>query len=123
MVRDLWAHPKRGAAPLADGPERRSRVALTISWMAATLAIALFVPDIGKVIELIGGISAFFIFIFPGRRRRRGGRKGVGCGVNFGPVPAGLVPVVVLSIRAGGRAVPGVHDGEPKHRAAQKVSV
>eukprot|EP00075_Anas_platyrhynchos_P032918 XP_027322171.1 putative sodium-coupled neutral amino acid transporter 8 [Anas platyrhynchos] len=66
VVRDLWAHPKRGAAPLADGPERRSRVALTISWMAATLAIALFVPDIGKVIELIGGISAFFIFIFPG---------------------------------------------------------
>uniref|UniRef100_A0A8B9D1H4 Solute carrier family 38 member 8 n=1 Tax=Anser brachyrhynchus TaxID=132585 RepID=A0A8B9D1H4_9AVES len=69
VMRDLWAHPKRGAAPLADGPERRSRVALTISWMAATLAIALFVPDIGKVIELIGGISAFFIFIFPGRRR------------------------------------------------------
>nr|XP_047934644.1 putative sodium-coupled neutral amino acid transporter 8 [Anser cygnoides] len=66
VMRDLWAHPKRGAAPLADGPERRSRVALTISWMAATLAIALFVPDIGKVIELIGGISAFFIFIFPG---------------------------------------------------------
>uniref|UniRef100_A0A8B9TMW4 Solute carrier family 38 member 8 n=1 Tax=Anas platyrhynchos TaxID=8839 RepID=A0A8B9TMW4_ANAPL len=66
VVRDLWAHPKRGAAPLADGPERRSRVVLTISWMAATLAIALFVPDIGKVIELIGGISAFFIFIFPG---------------------------------------------------------
>ncbi|XP_032051650.1 putative sodium-coupled neutral amino acid transporter 8 [Aythya fuligula] len=66
VVRDLWAHPKRGAAPLADGPERRSRVALTISWMAATLAIALFVPDISKVIELIGGISAFFIFIFPG---------------------------------------------------------
>ncbi|KAM9182732.1 solute carrier family 38 member 8 [Mergus octosetaceus] len=76
VVQDLWAHPKRGAAPLADGPERRSRVALTISWMAATLAIALFVPDIGKVIELIGGISAFFIFIFPGRRRRRGGRRG-----------------------------------------------
>uniref|UniRef100_A0A8B9V108 Solute carrier family 38 member 8 n=1 Tax=Anas zonorhyncha TaxID=75864 RepID=A0A8B9V108_9AVES len=66
VVRDLWAHPKHGAAPLADGPERRSRVVLTISWMAATLAIALFVPDIGKVIELIGGISAFFIFIFPG---------------------------------------------------------
>lgn len=66
VMRDLWAHPKRGAAPLADGPERQSRVALTITWMAATLAIALFVPDIGKVIELIGGISAFFIFIFPG---------------------------------------------------------
>ncbi|NXK48266.1 AVT2 protein, partial [Chauna torquata] len=59
VVRDLWAHPKRGAAPVAEAHERWSRVALTISWMAATLAIALFVPDIGKVIELIGGISAF----------------------------------------------------------------
>ncbi|NXL92620.1 S38A6 protein, partial [Alectura lathami] len=64
VVQDLWVHPKFGA----EAHERQRRVALTISWMAATLAIALFVPDIGKVIELIGGISAFFIFIFPGRR-------------------------------------------------------
>lgn len=30
------------------------------------LLIAIFVPDISKVISVIGGISAFFIFIFPG---------------------------------------------------------
>ncbi|XP_026712766.1 putative sodium-coupled neutral amino acid transporter 8 [Athene cunicularia] len=66
VVWDLWALPKHGAMGVPEAHERRSRVALTVAWMAATLAIALFVPDIGKVIELIGGISAFFIFIFPG---------------------------------------------------------
>ncbi|NWR36593.1 AVT2 protein, partial [Tachuris rubrigastra] len=68
VVKDLWATPKRGAAVESESHERRGRVALTVTWMGATLAIALFVPDIGKVIELIGGISAFFIFIFPGKR-------------------------------------------------------
>ncbi|KAM4767640.1 solute carrier family 38 member 8 isoform 1-T1 [Cyanocitta cristata] len=68
VVKDLWATPKRGAVAVSEAHERCSRVALTVTWMAATLGIALFVPDIGKVIELIGGISAFFIFIFPGKR-------------------------------------------------------
>nr|XP_013796641.1 PREDICTED: putative sodium-coupled neutral amino acid transporter 8 [Apteryx mantelli mantelli] len=67
VVRDMWVNPKRGAVPVAEAHEQRTRVVLTISWIAATLAIALFVPDIGKVIGLIGGISAFFIFIFPGK--------------------------------------------------------
>ncbi|NWR48432.1 AVT2 protein, partial [Regulus satrapa] len=69
VVKDLWAAPKRGAVAVSEAQERRGRVALTVTWMAATLGIALFVPDIGKVIELIGGISAFFIFIFPGKSR------------------------------------------------------
>ncbi|KAI5620970.1 putative sodium-coupled neutral amino acid transporter 8, partial [Silurus asotus] len=42
------------------------RVALTAVWIIITLFIALFVPDISKVISIIGGISAFFIFVFPG---------------------------------------------------------
>ncbi|KAK3569990.1 hypothetical protein QTP86_007894 [Hemibagrus guttatus] len=42
------------------------RVALTAVWILITLLIALFVPDISKVISIIGGISAFFIFVFPG---------------------------------------------------------
>ncbi|XP_010150683.1 PREDICTED: putative sodium-coupled neutral amino acid transporter 8, partial [Eurypyga helias] len=66
VVRDVFTNPKRGVTEVPEAHERRSRVALTVAWMATTLAIALFVPDIGKVIELIGGISAFFIFIFPG---------------------------------------------------------
>ncbi|POI21161.1 hypothetical protein CIB84_015092 [Bambusicola thoracicus] len=78
VVQDLWAHPKLRAMLVSERHERQSRVALTISWMAATLTIALFVPDIGKVIELIGGISAFFIFIFPGRHRDGEGWGGCG---------------------------------------------
>ncbi|XP_053740789.1 putative sodium-coupled neutral amino acid transporter 8a [Synchiropus splendidus] len=46
--------------------ECRSRCLLTVLWITSTLLIAVFVPDISKVISAIGGISAFFIFIFPG---------------------------------------------------------
>ncbi|XP_020516673.1 putative sodium-coupled neutral amino acid transporter 8 [Labrus bergylta] len=46
--------------------ESRCRVILTVIWISITLVIAMFVPDMGEVISVIGGISAFFIFIFPG---------------------------------------------------------
>ncbi|XP_034384981.1 putative sodium-coupled neutral amino acid transporter 8 [Cyclopterus lumpus] len=46
--------------------ESRCRVVLTVFWITITLLIAMFVPDMGEVISVIGGISAFFIFIFPG---------------------------------------------------------
>uniref|UniRef100_UPI0037E7F6CD putative sodium-coupled neutral amino acid transporter 8a n=1 Tax=Semicossyphus pulcher TaxID=241346 RepID=UPI0037E7F6CD len=46
--------------------ESRSRYVLTVLWIMVTLLIATCVPDISKVISAIGGISAFFIFIFPG---------------------------------------------------------
>lgn len=80
MVRDVWATPKCRATAVLEAHERQSRVALTVTWMAATLTIALFVPDIGKVIELIGGISAFFIFIFPGKNEQWEGWVGSACG-------------------------------------------
>ncbi|MED6277781.1 hypothetical protein CHARACLAT_017009 [Characodon lateralis] len=46
--------------------ESRCRVVLTVAWIFFTLLIAMFVPDMADVISVIGGISAFFIFIFPG---------------------------------------------------------
>ncbi|XP_068586807.1 putative sodium-coupled neutral amino acid transporter 8 [Cebidichthys violaceus] len=46
--------------------ESRCRVVLTVIWITITLLIAMFVPDMGEVISVIGGISAFFIFVFPG---------------------------------------------------------
>lgn len=46
--------------------ESRCRVTLTVIWISVTLLTAMFVPDMSKVISVIGGISAFFIFIFPG---------------------------------------------------------
>lgn len=39
---------------------------LTVLWVAVTLAMALFLPDLSEIIGIIGGISSFFIFIFPG---------------------------------------------------------
>uniref|UniRef100_A0A7N6FEA4 Amino acid transporter transmembrane domain-containing protein n=1 Tax=Anabas testudineus TaxID=64144 RepID=A0A7N6FEA4_ANATE len=45
--------------------ESRCRVILTVIWISITLLIAMFVPDMSKVISVIGGISSFFIFIFP----------------------------------------------------------
>ncbi|KAM4744417.1 putative sodium-coupled neutral amino acid transporter 8 [Anableps anableps] len=46
--------------------ESRCRVVLTVAWISFTLLTAMFVPDMADVISVIGGISAFFIFIFPG---------------------------------------------------------
>lgn len=46
--------------------ESRCRLILTVLWIAVTLLIAIYVPDMSEVISVIGGISAFFIFIFPG---------------------------------------------------------
>lgn len=46
--------------------ERRRRLLQTISWFLLTLLLALFIPDIGKVISVIGGLAACFIFVFPG---------------------------------------------------------
>ncbi|NXJ67026.1 S38A6 protein, partial [Rostratula benghalensis] len=105
VVWDMWATPKRGSVEVPEVHEWQNRVVLTVAWMAATLAIALFVPDIGKVIELIGGISAFFIFIFPGK-------KGLGVACSWGlalshmtpcsfPCRAVLVSWGVLSILGG----------------------
>uniref|UniRef100_A0A8B9GYQ6 Solute carrier family 38 member 8b n=1 Tax=Astyanax mexicanus TaxID=7994 RepID=A0A8B9GYQ6_ASTMX len=48
--------------------ERRCRVGLTVLWIGVTLLIAVYVPDMSDVISVIGGISAFFIFIFPGEK-------------------------------------------------------
>ncbi|NXE80636.1 AVT2 protein, partial [Cochlearius cochlearius] len=96
VVRDMWVTPKRRAAVVPDAHEQRSRVALTVAWMATTLAIALFVPDIGKVIELIGGISAFFIFIFPGKSEHSVPLAPCSC-----PCRAALIAWGVLSILGG----------------------
>ncbi|XP_078114187.1 putative sodium-coupled neutral amino acid transporter 8a [Sander vitreus] len=59
-----WRQRRHGVVTAAF--ESRSRYTLTVLWITVTLLIAMYVPDISKVISVIGGISAFFIFIFPG---------------------------------------------------------
>lgn len=46
--------------------EQRRRILQTLVWFVVTLVLALFIPDIGRVISLIGGLAACFIFVFPG---------------------------------------------------------
>uniref|UniRef100_A0A8D2J579 Solute carrier family 38 member 8 n=1 Tax=Varanus komodoensis TaxID=61221 RepID=A0A8D2J579_VARKO len=65
----LLGRAKCGLALTREPHEKGLRVVLTTGWVVVTLAIALCVPDISKVISGIGGISAFFIFIFPGTPR------------------------------------------------------
>ncbi|KYM75365.1 Putative sodium-coupled neutral amino acid transporter 7 [Atta colombica] len=42
------------------------RVIITLIWFILSLAIAILVPDISPIINLLGSLSAMFIFILPG---------------------------------------------------------
>ncbi|XP_015584881.1 putative sodium-coupled neutral amino acid transporter 7 [Cephus cinctus] len=43
-----------------------TRVFVTLIWFTLSLIIAILVPDISSVINLLGSLSAAFIFLFPG---------------------------------------------------------
>ncbi|XP_003462017.1 solute carrier family 38 member 8 isoform X1 [Cavia porcellus] len=69
VMQDFWRRGccgAQGPGVLANPSGRWVRVPLTILWVAVTLALALLLPDLSKIIGIIGGVSAFFIFIFPG---------------------------------------------------------
>ncbi|CAJ0952035.1 unnamed protein product [Ranitomeya imitator] len=66
VLQEAWLDHKYMTAYVTVSYERCVRVTLTVLWILVTLIIALFVPDISEIISVIGGISAFFIFIFPG---------------------------------------------------------
>ncbi|KAM5138871.1 solute carrier family 38 member 8 [Mantella aurantiaca] len=66
VLQEVWMDHKHMTVYVTPSYERFVRVTLTVLWILITLIIALFVPDISEVISIIGGISAFFIFIFPG---------------------------------------------------------
>ena len=64
VIEGLWLRYQ--GMPLEEdvGRERRRRVLQTLVWFLLTLLLALFIPDIGKVISVIGGLAACFIFVF-----------------------------------------------------------
>ncbi|XP_063293886.1 solute carrier family 38 member 8 [Pelobates fuscus] len=66
VLQDVWLDRKGYSMHVTESYERFMRLTLTVLWILVTLIIAMFVPDISEVISIIGGISAFFIFIFPG---------------------------------------------------------
>lgn len=68
-MQDFWKRSywvTRGPPVLADPSGPWVRLPLTFLWVSVTLAMALFLPDLSEIISIIGGISSFFIFIFPG---------------------------------------------------------
>lgn len=69
VMQDFWRRSCGqvcGPRALADPSGMGVRMLLTVLWVAVTLAMTLFVPDLSKIIGIIGGVSSFFIFIFPG---------------------------------------------------------
>ncbi|XP_069822493.1 sodium-coupled neutral amino acid transporter 7 [Dendropsophus ebraccatus] len=66
VVEGLWLRFTAQEAGEEPARERRRRILQTLTWFVLTLLLALFIPDIGRVISLIGGLAACFIFIFPG---------------------------------------------------------
>nr|XP_056718788.1 putative sodium-coupled neutral amino acid transporter 8 [Euleptes europaea] len=66
VLQDICFGTKHSSILTVEPYEKWLRILLTTVWVMVTLIIALFVPDISDIISVIGGISAFFIFIFPG---------------------------------------------------------
>ncbi|XP_039209723.1 putative sodium-coupled neutral amino acid transporter 8 isoform X2 [Crotalus tigris] len=65
VLQDFCLGSKQGCIQM-ENSEKCMRILLTTAWVVVTLIIALCVPDISEVVSVIGGIGAFFIFIFPG---------------------------------------------------------
>ncbi|XP_030883457.1 putative sodium-coupled neutral amino acid transporter 7 isoform X1 [Leptonychotes weddellii] len=65
VVEGLWLRYQGMPVEEDVGRERRRRMLQTLVWFLLTLLLALFIPDIGKVISVIGGLAACFIFVFP----------------------------------------------------------
>ncbi|XP_026570229.1 putative sodium-coupled neutral amino acid transporter 8 [Pseudonaja textilis] len=65
VLQDVCLGSKQGCIQM-ETSEKCMRILLTTAWVVVTLIIALCVPDISEVVSVIGGIGAFFIFIFPG---------------------------------------------------------
>ncbi|XP_077104958.1 putative sodium-coupled neutral amino acid transporter 8a isoform X3 [Siphateles boraxobius] len=65
VIQDPLLRQRHKHTAVTESYESRTRVALTTAWVTVTLLIAVFIPDISKVISVVGGVSAFFIFVFP----------------------------------------------------------
>ncbi|XP_061521657.1 sodium-coupled neutral amino acid transporter 7 isoform X2 [Phycodurus eques] len=66
VIEGLWLRWQGEQVEVCVRREQRRRIVQTLLWFAITLVLALFTPDIGRVISLIGGLAACFIFVFPG---------------------------------------------------------
>ena len=63
----VWVDAWRLTPDQIEAGERRRRVITVVIWFMASLALAVFVADIGVVISVLGSLAAVFIFTFPGK--------------------------------------------------------
>lgn len=66
VIEGLWLRFQGEQVEVCVRREKRRRILQTLVWFVVTLVLALFIPDIGRVISMIGGLAACFIFVFPG---------------------------------------------------------
>jgi len=64
-VEGLLASNMATEETLDNWQQTRLRVE-AIVWFICSLGLAIFIPNIVKVIQPLGGLAAAFIFIFPG---------------------------------------------------------
>ncbi|CAG2243655.1 SLC38A7_8 [Mytilus edulis] len=62
----LWVDIRKMSLHEIEDSERNRRIIVTIVWFILTLLLAVFIPNIGVVIQILGAFAAVFIFIFPG---------------------------------------------------------
>ena len=46
--------------------EKTRRVVIATTWFLLTMILAIEIPDISAVINMLGSLAAVFIFVFPG---------------------------------------------------------
>ncbi|XP_014671427.1 PREDICTED: putative sodium-coupled neutral amino acid transporter 7 isoform X2 [Priapulus caudatus] len=63
---NLYIDCKQLSPALADQGEKTRRILMTLVWFFASLLLAVFIPDIGSVIGVLGSFAAVFIFVYPG---------------------------------------------------------
>ena len=66
-VEKLWGYIWRLSEEQASVHEFKRRCVIAIVWFTTTLLIALYVPNIAIVIDVLGALAALFIFFFPGK--------------------------------------------------------
>jgi len=69
-VSDLWVDSREAEGVLQLDPrvKEKFRVVSITLWFIGSLILAVLMPNIGSVIQLLGSLAAVFIFIFPGNQ-------------------------------------------------------
>ena len=70
-ISNLWLEASlRRHTIVVDTPdfEKCRRAWIATVWFLLTILFAIFLPNIGVVIKLLGSLAAVFVFIFPGKK-------------------------------------------------------